>query len=135
MAHQQSLFHERIEDALLAVIQACGGRKQFAVEMFGEAKTPRDAHNLLDAMLNPDRRERFNPEQLMYVARRGRAAGCHAVMEYLTRDAGYTCEPIEPEDQAAELQREFVDAVDRLTQIQQQLARLPPAAAKRGGGR
>ena len=132
MPLQQALFHERIEDALLAVIQACGGRKTFAVEMFGETKSQRDAHNLLDAMLNPERRERFSPEQLMYVARRGRAVGCHAVMEYLARDVGYTCEPIEPEDQVAELQREFVTAVERLQQIQQQLSRVPAAVAKRG---
>jgi hypothetical protein len=122
--HQEVLFFERVEDALAAVIDRCGGRKRFAAEMFPD-KPPRDAHNLLDAMLNPERRERFSPAQLVYVARRGRAVSCDAVMQYLARELGYADpQPIDPADAEAELQRTFIDAVDRLEAIQRQLGRV-----------
>lgn len=121
---QEPLFFERLEDALGAVIDRCGGRKKFAAEMYPN-KPPRDAHNLLDAMLNPERREKFSPADVVYVARRGREAGCHAVMLFIARDAGYADPvPIDPQDVQAELQRTFIDAVDRLEIIKAQLQRV-----------
>lgn len=119
--HQEQLFFDRVEDALSAVIDKCGGRKKFAAEMFPD-KPLRDAHNLLDAMLNPERREKFSPAQVVYVARRGRMVGCHAVMQYLSRDAGYADPvPISPEEQESELQRQFIESVARLQDLQKQL--------------
>src|ERR1700675_2688422 len=98
---QPALFHERIEQAVDEVIAACGGRKAFAAEMWPE-KSHRDAHNLLDACLNPERREKFAPEQLLYILRRGRAARCDGLMRYLSREAGYEDpKPIEPKDEEA----------------------------------
>lgn len=122
--HQEQLFFDRVEDALGAVIDACGGRKRVAVQMYPD-KPVQDAHNLLNAQLNPERRERFTPDQVLYLARRGREVGCHAVMQYLAREVGYADPvPVEPEDQEAQLQRQFVDAVGQLQAIQQQLARV-----------
>ena len=121
---QEPLFFERIEDAIDHVIRQCGGRKKLAVELW-PAKPARDAHNLLDAMLNPERREKFSPADVVYVARRGREAGCHAVMLFIARDAGYADPvPIDPQDVQAELQRTFIDAVDRLEIIKAQLQRV-----------
>lgn len=81
-------------------------------------------HNLLDAMLNADRREKFSPDQVLYVARRGREVGCHAVMQYLAREAGYAEPvPVEPEDEMTRLQQQFVDSVQQLQQIQADLLR------------
>lgn len=131
MQQQQALFFDRIEDAIGAVINACGGRKAFAVDMFPD-KALRDAHNLLDAMLNPERRERFSPDQLMYVLRRGKQAGCHALMAYMAQDVGYTVpEPLHPVDQESELQRSFIAAVQELQQIQQQLQRVQQQQVRR----
>lgn len=121
---QNKLFHERLEDALGAVIDACGGRKQFAVKLFPD-KIVRDAHNLVDAMLNPERKEKFSPTQVAYIARRGREVGCHAVMEYLSREAGYAEPvPLDPEDAHAALQRKFIEAVGTLEEIQQEMLRV-----------
>lgn len=85
---QSSLFHERVEDALDEVIRHCGGRKKVACEMWPD-KPAREAHNLMDACLNPERRERFAPSQVLYLARRGREVGCHAMMAYFARECGY----------------------------------------------
>lgn len=103
---QQNLFHERIEDAA-AVVDACGGRKVMAAELWPD-KPIRDAQNLLDACLNPGRREKLDPSQLVYIAKRGRQVGCHLLMTFLARECGYSDpEPVEPEDERAKLQREF----------------------------
>lgn len=119
--HQDQLFFDRVEDALAAVIDRCGGRKKFAAEMFKD-KPLRDAHNLVDAMLNPERREKFSPFQVLYIAQRGREVGCHAVMQYLAREAGYAEPvPLDPQTREEELQSKFIDAVASLQDIQKEL--------------
>lgn len=105
------LFCESIEEAMDEVIKACGGRKAFACEMWPSMPV-REAHNRIDACLNPERREKFSPHDLLYVLRRGRDAGCHSLMGFLAGDAGYRAEPIEPEDEMARLQREFLAGVE-----------------------
>lgn len=106
---QTKLFHERIEEAIDEVCRACGGRKVIAMELFGKEKSQRDAHNALDAMLNPERREKFSPSQLVYIAQRGQEVGCHSIMAFLGQECGYELKPI---TKAAE--------VDRLTTVVEQ---------------
>jgi uncharacterized protein YciW len=120
---QESLFHERIEDAIAAVADALG-RKRLACDLWPD-KSERDAHNLFDACLNPERRERFSPSQLMFVARKGRAAGLHAIVQYMARELGYTDPlPIEPEDERAKLQREFVETGKRMAKMAERIEHL-----------
>jgi hypothetical protein len=102
---QPSLFHERIEDALDEVIRVCGGRKEFACEMWPD-KPQREAHNLLDACLNPERREKFSPSQIIYILKRGRGVGCHSLMFYISRECEYEARPIIAAEE-----------VDRLTSV------------------
>lgn len=129
---QESLFHERIEDAIAAVADGIG-RKRLACELWPD-KAERDAHNLFDACLNPERRERFSPSQLMFVAKKGRAAGLHAIVQYMARELGYTDpQPIEPEDERAKLQREFIASTRTLARMAErieQLERPTPSAIR-----
>lgn len=99
---QSALFHDRIEDAMDETIRACGGRKKFACEMWPD-KPQRDAHNLLDACLNPERREKFSPAQLIYIMKCGKQAGCHALMNYFAFECGYEAKPIHKEEEADRL--------------------------------
>lgn len=105
---QADLFHERIEEAMEEVIRAIGGRKAFAVELWPD-KAPRDAHNLIDACLNPDRREKFSPSQILLIAKRGASVGCHALLYFMARECGYDVTPINPKKE-----------VDRLTTVVEQ---------------
>lgn len=105
---QADLFHERIEDAMLEVIMACGGRKQFATELWPE-KAARDAHNLIDACLNPERREKFSPAQILLIAKRGASAGCHALLYFMAMECGYEIKPLSPKKE-----------LDRLTTVVEQ---------------
>lgn len=125
---QSALFHERLEDALDEVIRVCGGRKAFAVEMWPD-KPARDAHNLLDACLNPERRERFSPTQVMYIARRGAEAGCHAVMQYLGRELGYDIKPITKAEEVDRVTSVIEQSTKTLTSALATLERLQRNAA------
>lgn len=113
---QDPLFHERIEDAVGAVADRLG-RKKIACELWPD-KTPRDAHNLLDACLNPERRERLTPSQLLFIAKRGREQSLHAIVTFIARDLGYEDpQPIEPEDEKVRLQREFIESTKNLQRM------------------
>lgn len=129
--------HDRLEDALDEVIRACGGHKQFAAGMW-PTKTLVDATNHLTACINPERRERFTPSQVMYILKKGREARCHVAMQFITEHTGYA-EPIavEPEDERAQLQRDFIAAADAMANMAMRIEALgvtmPPLKAVRHG--
>ena len=114
---QDSLFYERIEDAIDEVIRACGGRKRLAVELW-PTKPARDAHNRLDACLNHERPEKLAPAELMFIARKGREAGCHALMHYWADEAGYERpRPRNREQMKNALQEEFIRSVREIQKL------------------
>lgn len=118
-----SLFVESIEEAIAEVARICGGRKGLAATMWPSLPV-REAHNRFDACLNPERREQFHPNDLLFIARAGREAGCHSLMLFLAREAGYTDpQPMEPEDERAKLQREFVQAQKSMAQLAARMER------------
>lgn len=118
-----SLFCESIEEAIDEVAKACGGRKAFAVAMW-PSRPVREAHNRIDACLNPGRDEKFDLSDLLYIARRGREAGCHSLVLFMARESGYTDpQPLEPEDERAKLQREFVQAQRAMSHLAARMER------------
>jgi len=118
-----SLFVESIEEAIAEVARACGGRKAFAVAMWPSLPV-REAHNRFDACLNTERREKFDLLDLLYIAKRGREAGCHSLMLFIARETGYTDpQPVEPEDERAKLQREFINAQKAMTALAARMER------------
>ena len=112
-----ALFCESIEEAILEVARFCGGRKTLAAEMWPSLPV-REAHNRFDACCNPERREQFHPADLLYIAKRGRAAGCHSLLLFLARESGYADpQPVEPEDLRAKLQREYIEATKAMQRL------------------
>lgn len=119
-----ALFHESVTDALREVVQALGGFKVVGAKMRPEKAADEAARWVADC-LNAERRERFDPDQALWLLREGRRAGCHAIANYLMREGGYADpSPIEPEDERARLQREFTAAVNALPVLVDRLARL-----------
>jgi hypothetical protein len=54
-----------------------------------------------------------------------RERGCHAVMTYLARECGYADPvPVEPEDERAALQRQFVEASRAIAVIAERIERM-----------
>lgn len=104
---------ETIYDALRAAVDALGGPKSAGAAMRPE-KTQDDARTWLLNCLNPDRCERFDPEQVTWLLREARRAGHHDAMHFIADDAGYSHPlPITHEAETERLQREFIDAVTR----------------------
>jgi len=114
---QDALFYETFNDALDAVVKACGGAKAVACKLWPE-KTPDAAHRLLLACLNEGRVEKLSPEQVIFLLRMGRERGCHAAINYLSRESGYSDpQPVDPDNEKVRLQREFIEAQKYMQQL------------------
>ena len=125
---QMSLHHESIADALREVVQAAGGPKAIGERMFPDMPADHAAARIRDC-LNHDRRERFTPDQVLMILRIGHQIGCHAGMVFMSRELGYSDPiPVEPEDEVARLQRDFIEAskalVSMASKIDQMQARV-----------
>lgn len=111
---QYGLLHESITDALREAVQALGGPKKVGPALWPELPFDQAAGRVRDC-LNADRRERLNPEQVVLLGKMSRQVGCHAIAVFIARECGYADpQPIEPEDEIARLQREFVEATKTL---------------------
>lgn len=123
-----ALFHESLSDALRECIGVCGGLKAVGAKLWPE-KDPDHAGRLLGDCLNDAKLEKLSPEQVMLILRLGRERGCHAGMLYMARTLGYSDpQPIEPEDERAMLQREYIAAARELARMAhrvESLARVP----------
>lgn len=121
---QVPLFVEDLNEAIRATVNALGGMKAMGVELRPE-KSAVDAGKWLADCLNPAKRDRLDPEQMAFLRRRARQAGCHILAAFEMQDAGYAPPvAIEPEDERAKLEREFIASVKALEVIQQRLARV-----------
>lgn len=102
---------DSFNDALIDAVKALGGSKQVGPTLWPE-KTPDAAQRLLLACLNEDRSERLSPDQVLMVLRMARAKGHHGAIAYMLNDLGYApTQPVEPRDESAELQRQFMESV------------------------
>jgi hypothetical protein len=114
---QRQLFHETVYDALGALVSAAGGPKKVGPMLWPE-KTLDAAAQLVRDCLNAARKERFDPEQTLFLLKLGRQIGCHDAVNYICGEAGYASPaPIEPEDEYARLQREYINAVRALQSL------------------
>lgn len=127
--NQQSLWHETPEDALRALVDALGGPKVVGGAMFPE-KSLEDARRLVLKWCDPDRIEKPGLDHLLLLMRKGRDSGCHVFASYLLTNAGYD-EPraVEPQDEAAELQRAFIKSVEQQKTLLERLQRVQVRAA------
>lgn len=124
---QPALFHESLHDALRDCVRALGEAKAVGHAMRPE-KSMDDARTWLLNCLNPERPEKFDPEQILWLLREARKVGCHAAMAYIARECGYADpQPIEPEDERAALQREFIETGKALKSL---LARMERAGLR-----
>lgn len=114
---QIPLLMEDVYDALRAAIKCLGGAKVVGARLWPE-KTISDAHSYLNDCLNKDRPAKLNPEQVLVLLKWAKEAGCHEAMNYIAGEAGYANPvPVDPEDQLAKLQREYVAAVQLLASL------------------
>lgn len=123
MTMQPSLFHESYEDAIRDTVCALGGNKAVG-SMLWPAMLADEAGKKLADTLNRDKREKLSLGELQLIRREARKAGVHILASYENRDAGYVePQPLAPEDEAAQLQREYIAAVKAMTAIQARMDR------------
>ncbi|MEW8119885.1 MAG: hypothetical protein AB2792_22210 [Candidatus Thiodiazotropha sp.] len=111
---QVELFHEDIYEALRTCIGALGGAKKVGVLLRPEMAADK-AGNWLNDCLNTAKRDKLDIEQVLYILKEARKVGCHAAMFFIADDCDYRRpEPIEPNNEIAELQKQSIEAVNRL---------------------
>jgi len=124
---QQRLIFDDVLEALGEVVRALGGPKVVGSAMRPELPMDQAAQWVRDC-LNANRRERFDPQQVLMLLRKGREANCHAAMHFIADESGYIRPtPLDPKDELAELQRRFIDAAGSVQAIGERIERLTKA--------
>lgn len=120
---QIPLFFERYEDAIRATVDGLGGNK-FVGNMLWPTLAVDEAGRKLAHCLNPDKREKLDPNELRLIRREARKRGVHILAHYEARDAGYgEPSPINHEDEAAQLQREYIAAAKAMHALAERIER------------
>ena len=122
--HQESLFFESFTDALADVARCLGGYKRTGAMLRPELP-PDQAGRWLANALDTTRAEKLSPDQVAFLIQEGRRHGCHTAMVWLAREAGYSDpRPVEPEDEMAALQREYIEAAKAIKTIAERIERV-----------
>lgn len=117
MSAQPPLFFDSFEDAVKHVVSVLGGPKEVG-RLLWPTKSPEAARSRLLDCLNEKEPQKLDPNEIIALARAGREKGCHAIVDWLTQEAGYSKPiPIAPQDEAAELERQAIAAVQSLDSI------------------
>lgn len=117
----QTTVYESYEEAIRDTVTALGGFKKVG-SMLWPAMPADEAGRKLSACLNTEKREKLDLGELRLIRHTARAQGIHALMFYEARDAGYAePTPVTPEDEAAQLMREYIEAVKRMDAIQSRM--------------
>lgn len=104
-------------EALIDAIRACGGSKSVGVSLWPSMGVEAAQRKLLVAM-NPERAEKLGPDEVLHIMRLARQRGCHAPINFLLADLSYApTTPVQPADEAAQLQREYIEAARAMAQL------------------
>lgn len=121
---QSELFFETIYDAYKAGVDICGGPKKLGARLW-PTLDPEDAGRKVRACINPERNEKFSEDERLALLRIFRENGFHGVMHFIA-DAAHYDRPrtIEPEDQAAEIQRAMDQTMARAAELLKRYERI-----------
>jgi hypothetical protein len=113
-------------DALDGVVHALGGYKRVGTMLRPEWQgRPEAASQWLRDCLNSEKRERLDPDQVLMLLRLAREAGFHAAKFWLDAEIGYQRgEPLSPQDERAQLQRQYIECVHLARDITDRMERL-----------
>ena len=114
---QLALFFDDIYQALMADIQALGGSKKIGSVLWPSLK-PDKAGEKVANCANRSHAQKFDLEDMLLVIREARKVGSYATAFFMAGDTGFAQpQPIEPEDEKARLQTEFIQAVKAVQQL------------------
>lgn len=129
MEVQPNLFGDTIYDALEQMVASLGGNKRVGYELWPE-EGPEKAGQRLRDCLNPKHRLVLKPEDIIQLLQMGQAKGYHEAMAHICDECDYEQpEPINREQQVAELQKDFIN---RATELQETINSLQAKGVKLG---
>jgi hypothetical protein len=120
-----ALFQD-MNDAITAAIHAIGGFKKVGATLRPElGGRPEAAAQWLRDCLNQEKRERLNPDQVLHLLRMAREANYHAAKHWIDGEVGYTAgAPLNPHDELAQLQRQYIECVHLSRDVADKIERL-----------
>lgn len=104
-------FYEGAEDALRAAVMALGGAKSVGGRLWPD-KPVEDARTLLLNCINPERKEKFDYSQLIWLFREAKRIGHSGGFEWFARECEFEARPITTAEQ-----------VDHLTGVMEQASK------------
>lgn len=126
MQHEIGEFFENINDALKAVVIALGGNKVVGCKLRPELPIE-GAKDFVKHCLDPTRREKFSPDQVLWLLRQARVVNFHSAMDFMSQDVGYN-RPVpidldkqieEEEDVLGKELARFNSSVERIEKMRQ----------------
>ena len=117
---QLALYHEDIYEAIKTAVQALGGSKKVGSTLWPD-KSPDKAGELLNNCLNTTRNEKLDPEQFIYLSNEAQKIGMHSIADFYSSACNYKFIPVKPEDEKAELMKQFNQSVSLQNQIVKRL--------------
>lgn len=106
-----------IYEAMREMVKQLGGAKAVGKAMKPE-KTVDQAQGWLLDCLNPNRSEKLDPEQVIWLFRMSHDAGFHEAKMFFDDATGYQSgAPLTKESEQAELTRKAIDAANRVTKL------------------
>jgi hypothetical protein len=121
---QDELFYEDLDAVMAHLVAALGGNKRVGSQLFPEEPVDQAARRLADC-LNPDRPQFLKGKQILWLLTEARKKGIHTGMAFICGEAGYAApQPVEPEDEAAELQRQFIAAQQSMQSMLKRMEKL-----------
>jgi len=119
MSQHAMPFFESAEDATQHAIRSSGKAPKAIASALWPSLIQASAYARLMNALNPDKAEKLTADEHAFIAE---FCGQYDFLQYLAHRLSHSQPvPVAPEDQHARLQREFVEAVSRLGQLQRQL--------------
>ena len=112
---------ESMTEALIECVKAAGGSKIVGHKLWPEKMVDAAQRHLLNCMQD-GRSERLTPDQVWLVLKLAHDAGNHVGMAYLCDTVGYAPPtPMQPLDEVAQLQREFIEATRQLARMAERI--------------
>lgn len=119
---QPPLIVESLNEAVKFSARAIGFEK-VANELW-PAKGAKEAARYLNDCLNPERPHKLSGEEILHIARRGREIGCYLITSFINMDTGFgPPTPVDPDDEKAELQRQFIETGKRMEALLARISR------------
>lgn len=117
-------LYENTLDMLADLVRQLGGAKKVGPVLRPSLPVDAAAQWVHDCV-NRERRERFDPEQVVHILRLARAANLHSGKFWLDAELGYQQgAPLNPQDELAEQQRRYIEAVHLARDIADRMERL-----------